>query len=158
MYAKVLKKKYGILSNHLLKGSASLMIRWQKKYETGVKEIDHQHQWLFRFVNSLEEELKQDAQAVDVEETLKMLAGYAQTHFHYEEDCMHQWKCPFAENNKCAHKQFIEAYENFMERYEREGHSLELAWKIHNMVETWIDNHIGKIDSQLKTYVKPTQE
>lgn len=129
------------------------MIEWGKKYETGVAEIDHQHQWLFRFVNSLEEDLNREAPDIDIEETLKMMADYAQTHFRYEEDCMNKWKCPFAENNKCAHKNFIEAYENFMERYEREGHSLELAWKIHDMVESWISNHIAKIDSKLKKYV-----
>ncbi|MGE0267292.1 MAG: bacteriohemerythrin [Candidatus Omnitrophota bacterium] len=128
------------------------MIEWGKKYETGIKEIDHQHQWLFRFVNSLEEELTRDAPDIDIEETLRMMADYAQSHFRFEEDCVNKWRCPFAENNKCAHQQFIEAYKNFMERYEREGHSLELAWKIHHMVEEWIINHIGKIDIKLRSF------
>lgn len=127
------------------------MIEWQKKYSTGFKDIDEQHQWIFEFVNNLENQLKRDADAADVEQILNSLSEYAKIHFSFEERCMVKCKCPVAQKNKSAHEQFIFAYENFMERYQREGHSVELAWKIHDMVEKWIVGHICQIDMEIKT-------
>lgn len=126
------------------------MILWEAKYETGVKEIDHQHQWLFDFANDLERELNNNADKANVHHILTKLEEYAQKHFQFEESCMNKWKCPFANENQCAHKNFVYAYENFMERYKREGQSEELAWKIHHMVERWIVNHICRIDLKLR--------
>lgn len=126
------------------------MLIWDKKFEVGIREIDHQHQWIFGFCNSLEKQLREHADSIDVEHLLTSLAEYTHKHFAYEEHCMDKRRCPFALENRCAHHNFLDAYHNFMERYEREGHSPRLAWKIHSMVESWIVNHICKIDSQLK--------
>lgn len=130
------------------------MIRWEEKYETGIEQIDHQHKWIFNFANNLETQLKDEHQKTDIDHVLASMEEYAQKHFQYEEHCMHRLHCPVAEKNQSAHAHFIEAYENFMERYNREGHSEELAWKIHDMVEKWIVNHICQIDIHLKSCVK----
>lgn len=126
------------------------MLNWEKKFEIGIKDIDHQHQWIFGFCNALEKQLRDHADDVDIEHLLTSLAEYADKHFQYEEHCMTKWHCLAAATNECEHRNFLDAYQNFMERYEREGHSIQLAWKIHDMVEQWIVNHICKIDSQLK--------
>lgn len=126
------------------------MLTWDKQYETGIREIDHQHQWIFGFCNALEKQLREKADDIDIEHLLRSLAEYARKHFQYEENCMSKWNCSAAADNKCAHRNFLDAYKNFMERYEREGHSVELAWKIHDMVEHWIVHHICQIDLQLR--------
>lgn len=130
------------------------MIEWQNKYEIGVPEIDEQHRWIFDFVNGLEQQLKLGDKGARIDEVLESLNQYAKRHFNYEEGCMLKWKCPVAAQNKKAHDNFIFAYENFMERYKREGHSDDLAWKIHDMVEDWITNHICLIDMKLKNCQK----
>lgn len=126
------------------------MLTWDRKYEIGIREIDHQHQWIFGFCNALEKQLRDKADDIDIEHILHSLADYSRKHFQYEENCMYKRNCPAAADNQCAHRNFLYAYRNFMERYEQEGQSVELAWKIHDMVEDWIVNHICKIDSQLK--------
>ena len=130
------------------------MIRWDDKYSTGVDQIDHQHKWIFDFANDLEKQLKDNSRKTDIDHVLKSLKHYSEIHFQYEEHCMHKWKCPVANKNKSAHQQFLFAYENFMERYNREGHSEQLAWKIHDMVERWIEGHICEIDVHLRACTK----
>lgn len=134
------------------------MIQWEEKYATGVAKVDDQHKWLFDFANSLEEQLRDESQKTDFDHILNSMKEYAQRHFHYEEDCMNKWKCPVAAENKKAHEQFIWAYENFMERLNREGYSDALAWKIHNMVEKWITNHICQIDIHLRNCKKTVEK
>jgi len=130
------------------------MIEWEEKYVTGVEEIDHQHKWLFDFVNDLEKQLRGEQHNTNTLHILNSMKEYARKHFQYEEKCMYKYKCPAAAKNKSAHAQFLFAYNNFMERYEREGHSEDLAWRIHAMVEKWITNHICQIDMQLQGCVK----
>ena len=130
------------------------MIYWEDEYSVGIEEIDTQHMWIFDFVNTLEQELNDKDKQKDVGQILELLEDYCKRHFHYEEDCMNKWKCPVAGKNKCAHDQFLTTYENFMEKYNRKGHSEALAWEIHDTLEQWLSNHICKIDVQLRACKK----
>ena len=103
------------------------MIFWEKEYSTGIKEIDIQHMWLFDFTNTLAKNLNKKDKQADIGQILELLGDYCERHFHFEEDCMHKWKCPMASENKCAHDQFLITYKNFMEKYNQEGHSEALA-------------------------------
>lgn len=131
------------------------MITWKNEYATGVTRIDEQHKWLFNFVNELEMTLEEDEGSVEVTRVLEKLGDYARRHFEYEENCMARWKCPFAQENKCAHGKFIKAYKDFMQRYERDGDSPDLAWRIQRVCETWIIDHICRIDLQLRKVADP---
>lgn len=73
------------------------MIHWEDEFSTGVEEIDVQHRWLFDFTNTLEQDLVTKHKKSDVGKLLELLGDYSKRHFHFEEDCMNKWKCPFAE-------------------------------------------------------------
>lgn len=125
------------------------MIEWDDKYKTGVEKIDEQHKMLFSFFNDLEECLH-DRRIMKLEDILKYIEVYTRGHFGHEEKCMHAMKCPIAQQNQNAHANFMKDFHGFQERCKSEGESKELIREIHGSIESWLVNHICKIDVHLR--------
>lgn len=125
---------------------------WKESMSTGVTEIDGQHQALIQQLNRLEEVVKVDPDAVRQEHILDMfdyLTDYARTHFGDEERQMETFACEVAEENKKAHKQFIEMITELREEYHEGVPTAQLAQEIHERLGDWFVNHICTIDRQL---------
>ena len=130
------------------------MIKWQEAYSTGIKQLDQQHQELFVYSNDLEGILQdEDVSKEKLEMGLEYLEQYAAKHFGQEENCMHQYACPIAGNNKQAHQKFIEAYKSFEIRINREEDIFSILRELHVFLEQWLVEHICKIDVRLKPCV-----
>jgi hemerythrin len=127
---------------------------WEAKYSTGEATIDQQHQALFAYVNKLETQLQ--AKTIDQElvgSVLQYMTMYAQTHFVYEELCMHRVKCPAAQTNQDAHDKFMKLVEIFEARFAQEGATPDLVEKVYRACADWLTNHICKIDTELRALV-----
>jgi len=103
-------------------------MRWSDKYATGVERIDEDHKMIF-----------------------KMVEDYG--HFGFEEHCMSKFRCPAAEKNQEAHKEFLETLSKFRERYAAIGYDYAEARRLVGTVDQWLDNHICHIDVHLKRCV-----
>ena len=129
-----------------------MAFHWTESMSTGVSEIDGQHQALIQQINRLEEILKIDSESLRKEHILDMLdylTDYARIHFDDEERQMEIFRCKVAEENKKAHKQFLETIARLREEYQNDGPAPQVARDIHNMLGDWFINHICTIDSQL---------
>ena len=126
------------------------MIQWDPKYETGEENIDKQHKLLFSQIDTLGRVLDGGDVATQLPRIVGQLKNYINIHFCYEELCMFRYKCPVAEQNKAAHNEFKEAIPRFENRMQSEGANVELAREIHQFLEAWLNEHICKIDVQLK--------
>ncbi|MDQ7010696.1 MAG: hemerythrin family protein [Mariprofundaceae bacterium] len=133
-----------------------MALQWDDAYSVGVKEIDDQHKKLFEFIDRLEHHLEKGVTEKDVKADLDFLGMYIKSHFCYEEICMWRNKCPVADKNKKEHAKLEEAYAGFQERFQREGVSEDLLRKLHATAESWIINHIMKVDMHLKSCVNKT--
>ena len=130
------------------------MIKWQESYSVGVYVLDEQHRELFNYCNDLEKILKDREVPKDtVEQGLKFLEKYVTSHFGQEEKCMHQYACPMGKKNKLAHQKFIEAYKTFEKKFSQEKDHYQILRQLHDFLETWLVEHICKIDTRLKTCV-----
>jgi len=130
-------------------------MEWNDSYSTGMPDIDAQHKVLFKYVNSLEIVIQSgNKSAVPIEDILIFLENYCKTHFGYEEKCMTEKKCPVAAQNKLAHAKFLESYQSYKARFEKEGATEDLIKEIHRTTHDWILDHIGKVDSHLRSCVK----
>ena len=130
------------------------MIIWEEKYATGVAELDKQHQQLFQYTNNLEEIIRDNALSKQtIERLLHFLEQYVKVHFNHEETCMFKHQCPIANKNKEAHQKFIEHYIKTEERVKTEGATDAILIDLHHFLETWLVEHICKIDTQLKPCV-----
>ena len=127
---------------------------WEAKYSTGEATIDQQHQALFNYVNKLETQLQ--TAAIDqelVRSVVQYMSLYAQTHFIYEELCMHRVKCPVAQNNQDAHEKFVNLIEVFESRLERGGATPALVKELYELCADWLTNHICRIDTKMRALV-----
>ncbi len=123
---------------------------WSDEYATGDAEVDTQHKQLFQYLADLEAHMESGIDEIYVKKFLKTLGIYTRSHFCYEEICMRVKKCPVAEKNKDQHGKLLEAYTQFCQRFEREGVSDDLLARLHDFLESWLINHIMKVDTHLR--------
>lgn len=130
-----------------------MAVVWSEKYSTGDPDIDEQHQQLFQYLADLEEHMKTDVDDVFMRRFLDFLGLYTRSHFCFEEICMRQRACPVAGKNKEQHKKLLDAYVKFRQRFEIEGVSEDLLKRLHDFLESWLVNHILRIDTHLRNCV-----
>ena len=66
------------------------LIVWRKEFETGVAEVDHEHQELVDLINELHAQLGGDATKETVSRFLGEVFAKISAHFALEETVMHK--------------------------------------------------------------------
>ena len=140
------------------KQPAFAMVLWNEQFATGSETIDQQHRTLINNINHLES-LLTDANLTPVQcefliGMVEFLELYARTHFNFEERCMRQHRCPVQERNKQAHEQFLKFFAEFKQRYENEGLTPGVLRTLHQLLSSWIQEHILQVDTQLRPCIK----
>lgn len=127
-----------------------MSLRWTDSLNIGIPEIDQQHKQLIDQMNLLYDAIQKDKGTQEIKNIMTFLQSYINQHFGYEETCMHRYKCPIATENKAAHLQFINAFNEINNEINTKGASISLAIKVNQNLLEWFMNHIKKIDTQLK--------
>jgi len=133
------------------------MILWTKHFETGFAQLDQQHRLLIDNINLLEEQL--DHSNPSKEELafaihlVEYLEAYANIHFNGEEKCMESYRCPAHEKNQQEHERFRGFIREYKRHCEVEGFNLGLLRKLHQAMREWIEDHILKVDTSLRTCI-----
>jgi len=128
-----------------------MAIVWKEEFNTGEPEVDKQHKVLFKYLEDLEAHMKAgDINDQYVKTLLHNLGIFTRSHFCYEEICMRRVKCPVAAENKEYHAKLLAAYTRYCERFAIEGSSDNLIQQLHDFLESWLVNHILKIDTHLR--------
>ena len=136
------------------------MILWTEAFSTGSLILDQQHRLLIENINALAGQLHlNNPTRADVEFSVNLvdfLAEYAELHFKAEEECMEEYRCPVHAQNQEAHQQFLEFIRDYRRQLEIHGFSVERLRALHHLMETWIREHILKIDTQLRPCMGPS--
>ena len=125
-------------------------MKWSDAYATGVHRIDEQHKMLFKMAEDFGAALSDGAGERVYDSFLNSLSLYASSHFRFEEGCMDTCRCPAAGVNREAHARFIEFAAQFRERHDTSGFDAAEARHLAESIESWLTDHICKIDVQLK--------
>ena len=132
------------------------MINWTEEYSTGFGSIDEQHKDLFRHINELEKIVQEPDKLhpSQIMATLVFLESYCESHFQYEEKCMHKFSCSSAGANLEAHAKFLELLTRFQKDFkdhQNDKNSLiALSKELYELTSDWIRSHICKIDVKLR--------
>lgn len=129
---------------------AAYLVWDSKTMATGVPEVDAQHQELIARLNGLHQAIQRGAGPEKVQPMLQFLGNYAKKHFAEEEGIMEKRRCPAHQINKTAHQRFLEQYSRLVKEYESKGASLSVLNQLREMTESWLVNHILKVDTQLR--------
>jgi len=123
-------------------------IVWNKSFETGIDEVDAQHQRLVEIINSLAEGIGH-ASMKDLQGILSDLKEYAQYHFRTEEGIMEASAYPGLEDHKAEHSTFVDQILLF--DLDVILASEGLAWDMFHFLRGWLTNHILVVDRQFST-------
>ncbi len=130
------------------------MLEWKPDYETGVVELDTQHMVLFDNINRLGKLLENEQiERAEADYLLDFLRQYVVQHFQIEENCMARFRCPSHAKNKEQHAQLQTALARFNQDYEAFGPVKATLQRLHTTLVWWINSHILKVDTQLRSCV-----
>ncbi len=130
------------------------MLLWTEQFATGSPTIDEQHRQLIRHINQLEGLLVQtNPTSKDVAfliQFLDFLENYVDSHFSYEEKCMESYRCPAHAKNQQAHENFKQLFRRFKSHTQKEGFRLEMLVELNQTINAWVQDHILRVDVQLR--------
>lgn len=127
------------------------MPTWNDSLAIGVPLIDLQHKQLFDQMDLLVDALRMKKDSRQLMNILKFLQMYVDSHFGYEEQCMHIKKCPAAAQNKEAHAYFVKRLNEINEQLKTAQNLEMIAARVTNELINWFISHIRGIDKQLGT-------
>lgn len=132
------------------------MFKWKEQYNTGLDEIDEQHQKLFKIgrrlyeITSLNDGVDHYDEIMEVLEELRLYTNY---HFQYEEKLMEKNNYENFKIHKLEHKSFVnKVFKIDAEKVDEDQEMTTL--EILKFVANWIEWHILKTDFQYATYLK----
>jgi hemerythrin len=131
------------------------MIIWDEEtMSTGMPMIDAQHKMLFQKFNEFSTAISGNLALKNAGELLDFLQFYAVWHFGQEENCMNEYKCPVAAQNKQAHAEFIQKFSHFYTEWQTGTMTPKLMSETHAELEAWLLKHVAHVDTQLRSCVK----
>jgi len=133
------------------------MLLWSEQFSTGSAAIDDQHRHLIQHLNHFEGLLVQTNPTTEdiasIVQFLGFLEDYIDSHFSYEEQCMEQHRCPAHQKNRLAHEHFKELFHLFKNRAQKEGFRIAMLVDLNQTINAWVQDHILRVDTQLKPCV-----
>lgn len=125
-------------------------IVWSDKLVVGIPEIDSQHREIIDNLNLLEEAIVEQRPAPEIEEIFAFLDFFFIMHFRAEERKMAACRCSAATAIRMAHEDFLRDYVAIRKAFDLGGATAELLDKVQVSLMTWLENHIGKVDCQMR--------
>ena len=125
------------------------IIEWKDDYSVGIEEIDNDHKKLINLLNQVNTAYDYAMSESYEKEALNDLVNYTKYHFEREEKMMEDNEYPDLKAHKLQHRKMIEQVNQFVERYNNEGH--ECLHIISDFLTQWLINHINGTD---KAYSK----
>ena len=133
------------------------MLLWDDQFKTGSPTIDDQHRQLIQHLNQFEGLLVQTnptAQEITfIIQFLEFLENYVDNHFRYEEQCMESYRCPAHAKNLQSHKHFKELFLRFKAQTQKDGFRLAMLVELNQTINAWVQDHILRVDTQLRPCV-----
>ena len=134
------------------------MIIWTEEFTTGSELLDQQHRIWILNINHLEALLTNTnptkAECEFLVHLVDFLEAYPEAHFAAEEQCMQRHRCPAHELNQKAHASYRVIFRNYRQQCLAEGFNLDLLRKLHSIASFWIQEHILKVDTRLRPFLK----
>ncbi|XID75445.1 bacteriohemerythrin [Alkanindiges sp. WGS2144] len=120
-----------------------MAIMWSPDLNTGIDVIDRQHQRIVDYINQLEQVKGQDDRNI-IKQVLDDLVDYTQSHFAFEESLQEEAGYKYAKPHQKVHQLFIRRINEYQERF---ALGQDIADELHQVLVTWLINHIRRDDA-----------
>jgi len=132
----------------------AIVITWDPKLETGITEIDEQHQLLFRKAASVLEAVQAGQGGMELQQTIKFLADYAALHFETEERFMRASGFPEADTHAEIHRRINRRLMEVAADFNADGATAGLVADVEAMMRGWVSMHIMEKDRALADWLE----
>ncbi len=119
-------------------------IKWGPELETGIEQIDIQHQGLVEVYNELDKALRQGKAHKRMAEILGRLIDYTESHFESEEGIMAEADYEFLAQHRSEHEQLIRKVRDFQRKHDRD--IVRISVPVMKFLEFWLKHHIQESD------------
>lgn len=126
-------------------------LMWNKSLETGIRELDLQHQELLEIANELERCVNDDNPHRAWQEVLPRLSGYALFHFATEENLL--IGLPSVAKELAAHIAEHRTFATKVEALRASAPDLDGLREFIDYLQKWLVAHIGHSDQALVALV-----
>jgi hemerythrin-like metal-binding protein len=128
------------------------LLEWQKHFELGIAEVDHEHQELIRLINRVHESLRQNPTVEEISAMLGEIHSLISAHFALEEKNMQALGYPGYEEHKRDHETLLD---DIRDRMDECGTELPLdRGAFSARLNAWFSDHFRTQDARLHTYLK----
>ena len=134
------------------------MLHWRNDLETGHTDIDREHQDIYARLNEIGGTIERSAEPEALSSLIRLLLDYSNRHFRHEESVMNCRHCPMHETNCTAHRDFLARTVNWLAIMSSGAVPPAVVVAIHTELCTWIEQHIARIDTGLRTSVAPVSQ
>ena len=124
------------------------LIEWRKEFETGVAEVDHEHQELVELINELHEQIAADAPREKVSEFLGEVFAKISAHFALEETVMRKHDYDEYADHKADHEKLLDDLRDIMDDFEADA-GTDYKKALSAAVRDWFVNHFKTKDARL---------
>lgn len=124
------------------------LIAWRKEFETGIAEVDHEHQELVALINELHAQLGADAAKETVSRFLGEVFARISAHFALEETVMRKRHYDEYQAHKAEHEALLDEIRDIMDDYEA-GAYTDAGHALATTVRDWFVNHFRTKDARL---------
>lgn len=123
---------------------------WSADLDTGIAEIDRQHQRIAQYINTLYN-LRSSPDRQALSQVIADTADYTESHFAFEESLLEQAGYTFLGPHKKVHALFIRRIVSIQERFEA---GEDVADELHKLLSRWLFSHIRTEDHAYTATVK----
>jgi len=120
------------------------LITWRKEFETGIAEVDHEHQELVALINRLAEDLASGADKERVESFLGEVFARIAAHFALEESVMRKHGYDEYEAHKAEHESLLDEIRDIMDETDA-----DYSEALSRTVADWFVGHFKTKDARL---------
>ena len=125
---------------------------WNESLETGIVEIDIQHQTLFNIFKVLSDALENGKSSMVIKYIIDEIGRYGNYHIMEEERILRKYNL-FSDKHAFEHQSFKETVEGFKNKYISTKDKV-LAKEILEYLYTWVTNHIMGTDMKELSLLK----
>ncbi len=125
-----------------------ILIEWKKEFETGVEDVDHEHQELVELLNTLHAKLEDDADQETVADFLGEVFARISAHFALEETVMRKHAYDEYAAHKADHEALLDDIRDIMDAHAA-GEYSDYAGALSEAVRDWFVNHFKTKDARL---------
>jgi hemerythrin len=134
-------------TNNFDSGPVSPLIIWSEDYNTGIQEIDRQHQKLIVMIDELHSAMLGRKTHEILGNILDGLVSYTVYHFGTEEKYFEHFNYALAADHKKEHAEFTQKVLTYQDSFKQGKQDISL--KVLNFLSVWLRNHIRGSDRKV---------